>query len=64
MELITVCSHENEVLDTHEGAYVCSDCGLVKDQFTKREIVSTKEQVSNFKLLTSGLLTSAIFRIE
>ena len=64
MELITVCSHENEILDTHEGSYVCSDCGLVKDQFYEEKIFSMKEQASNYNLLTSGILTSVIFWIE
>lgn len=27
------CSHENEIIDSREGTIVCTDCGLIKDQF-------------------------------
>lgn len=27
------CNHSNEVIDSHEGYIVCTDCGLVKDKY-------------------------------
>jgi transcription initiation factor TFIIIB Brf1 subunit/transcription initiation factor TFIIB len=31
------CKHENEIVDQHEGSIICTDCGLVKDQYFKNE---------------------------
>jgi len=33
MASISTCSHENTVLDVHEGHYVCSLCGLVTSPY-------------------------------
>jgi len=29
----TTCSHINEIIDDHEGTFICIDCGFVKDNF-------------------------------
>jgi len=53
-----MCDHTNEILDEHEGYFVCTDCGLVKDQyFTQNvQLKSKKDFKCGAESLTKNIL--------
>lgn len=41
------CSHQNEIIDYHEGTIVCTDCGIIKDFYFENTINPIIPQVEN-----------------
>jgi len=45
---MSICIHENEITDLHEGTIVCVDCGIVKDVFYVNNEKSQYLQSNNY----------------
>lgn len=50
------CSHSNEIIDSHEGYIVCTDCGLVKDKYFADEKVFHNQSGENSNSLVNNIL--------
>lgn len=53
-----VCEHKNQVLDEHEGTYVCTNCAKVIDNYYTQTIKPCNNEIMYIEKNTSNLISS------
>jgi transcription initiation factor TFIIIB Brf1 subunit/transcription initiation factor TFIIB len=58
---MTSCTHNNEIIDSHEGTIICTDCGVVKDPYY---LCDYKNNDSNIAINSSGQVENILEQLN
>ena len=59
-----LCDHKNQILDEHEGSYICLDCAKVLDNFFCQSNLKTDNEFKDFYQNEKGMTSELTHRLN